>query len=253
MIRKINFTARKRIKRNDVEILLLRENGNISFEANLMKLHEYDFPKDSHIFLEAYRISNWQRFSLGKLSSLTETYSDHLNGFGSPEGIRFRVKVIDNGISHKLIAKADSIPFNKPDEEEIEVIPILPVVPSDELDYEIFRVDFSGDYPILLINSNVGNYKEIARSAAFISLVYPSVFKEILEKIFLIDKQIEMVDYDEWHTKWLIFLKHLPGLGDLPKVDQIEDCYDYIQRAIEVFAKKIDSRHKFIDFWSGEE
>jgi len=56
------------------------------------------------------------------------------------------------------------------------------VIPSRELREEVFRVDFSGEQVSLLINSELGNYKEIGRSAAFISLVLPAVLREVLTK-----------------------------------------------------------------------
>ena len=181
MIRRFNYTHRIRIRRKDVRITLEEDNGKFSFDADLSALAGYELPPESLVFVEAYRQTNWMRFDFGQVGAIAPQKNRALSQFDSPEGLLFRVKVTPKGDIHTLLAEADRIPLMRPDEAEGERIPLLPVKPQ-KLGEEIYRVDFSGDRPLLLINSEAGNYTDIGRSPAFVSLVYPAVLREILTR-----------------------------------------------------------------------
>lgn len=252
MIRRFNYTNRVRIRRKDVMITLRNQNGENRFDADLSKLSNYDFPPESLIFLEAYRQTNWMRFEYGRVGALIPPKNLCLAQFGSCEGVLFRIKITAVDDSHRLLAEADAIPLVMPDQEEGEREPLLPVIPSKELDDEIYRLDFSGDRPVLLINSEVGSYKNIGRSPAFLSLVIPAILREILTRIIIIDKQMEEEDMEDWHSRWIRFIKQFPGIGENPVIEDNDECSDWIQTAVAVFAKKQKTRGKFLEFWRDE-
>ncbi|MCK6584498.1 MAG: hypothetical protein L6Q49_15495, partial [Anaerolineales bacterium] len=176
----------------------------------------------------------------------------YLKLFNTPTGIKFRVKVTAPGKIHKLLAEADAIPLIAPEEENYSNAPLLEVMPSQELGDEIYRVDFSEGTPVLLINSEMGSYKLIGRSPAFLSLALPAVFREILTKILVIDKMADDNDMEDWHCRWIRFVKLLPGTDEIANVDDVEKCLDWIQDTVGMFAKKQKLGMQFKEFWRDE-
>jgi hypothetical protein len=248
MIRRFNYTDRLRIRRSDVRIVLREKDGQLEFDADLRALAEYDLPPDSFVFVEAYRQTNWMRFDFGQVGAISPEANRALSQFDSPDGILFRVKVTPNGDTHTLLAEADRIPLARPEQSEGERTPLLPVKPQ-KLGEEIYRLDFSDDRPLLLINSEAGNYADIGRSPAFVSLVYPAVFREILTRILLVEKHDDDSNADDWKSQWLRFASQNPGLGELPEPEDTEARSDWIEKAVSVFAKQLQTRAKFADFW----
>src|SRR3989442_1117841 len=93
MIRRINYTGRRRISRDDVKIVLYESNGSpAKFDAKL-ELASYGLPDDAIIFVEAYRQTFLMRFNFGTVSKIEQPSDHFLAEFESPEGILFRVKV----------------------------------------------------------------------------------------------------------------------------------------------------------------
>lgn len=252
MIRKLNYTDRVKIKREDVVIKLITNNDENWFDADLSRLANYNLHPGSLVFLEAYRLTNWMRFDFGRVGKITPPKDSHLRLFNTPMGIKFRVKVTSPGDNHKLLAEADAIPLLTLEQENYDNNPLLEVEPSKELGHEIYRVDFSEGKPVLLINSVVGNYKLIGRSPAFLSLALPSVFREILTKILVIDKWTDDNDIEEWHCRWIRFVKLLPGTDEMPDIEDVEECLDWIQNTVSMFAKKQKLRMQFKEFWRDE-
>lgn len=250
MIRRFNYTDRIRIRRKDVHITLREENGKFAFDADLSALGDYELSPESFVFVEAYRQTNWMRFDFGQVGAITPAKNRDLSQFESPDGLLFRVKVTPNGDIHTLLAEADRIPLVRPEQDQGERTPLLPVKPQ-KLGDEIYRVDFSGDRPLLLINSDAGNYTDIGRAPAFVSLVYPSVFREILSRVLLIEKHEDDASSDDWKSQWVRFALFHPGLGELPNPEDTDGRADWIDRAVSAFAKQLQARAKFAEFWKG--
>jgi hypothetical protein len=253
MIRRFNYTDRIRINRHDLQITLKDKNGVLWFDADLMKIENYSLPPESQVFVEAYRQTNWMRFSFGTIGNLVPPEERSLNPFNNSEAILFRVKVTSSGNIHKLLAEADRIPLLKPEETEEDLISLLPVKPQ-KLGDEIYRLDFSGDYPVLLINSDAGESRDIGYSSVFYSLVYPAVLREILMRVIVIDKYTDDSDMSDWRQQWVKFAKRLPGLGDLPEGDNHDDDRQiWVEDAVASFAKKLKLLSKFAEYWKKED
>src|SRR6266571_2707793 len=93
MIRRINYTGRRRINREDVKIVIYDGNGGpAKFDARL-ELSSYSLPPDAIVFVEAYRQTFLMRFNFGSISRIELPSDRFLTEFESPEGILFRVKV----------------------------------------------------------------------------------------------------------------------------------------------------------------
>jgi hypothetical protein len=251
MIRKLNYTDRVKIKREDVVIKLTKNNDENWFDADLSRLANYNLPPESLLFLEAYRLTNWMRFDFGRIGKITPPKNPHLKLFHTPIGIKFRVKVTAPSAIHKLLAEADAIPLITPEQEYYPNAPLLEVQP-EELGDEVYRLDFSNGNPVLLINSELGNYKHIGRHPAFLSLALPAILGEILTRILVGQQWSDDSDFEDWRCRWIKFVKSLPGVDEIPEVVNVEECLDWIQDTVSIFAKKQKLRLQFKEFWRDE-
>jgi hypothetical protein len=250
MQRRFNYTGRKRIDRKDVRISLTSEEGDITFDANLDSLRKYDLPKDASVFVEAYRQTNWMRFHFGNIGAISPPHNRALAIFDSPEGIHFRVKVTASGTAHNILAEADGIPLLASDAVDDERTSLLPVKPQKGMK-EVFRVDFSGTEPILLINSDIGSYTDIVTSPIFAGIAYPAILREILTRIVIVDEQEESDELDNWKSRWMKFCNLLPSVIPFVADGTDDDKTEWIDSVVSSFAKKIDAAKKFNAAWEG--
>jgi hypothetical protein len=115
------------------------------------------------------------QWSWGTISAPRVPPDRRLTEFDVPDGVLFRVRVVQPpGLEHhKLLGEADGIPFVKAGEADDRRRPLLEPVP-DELDQQLWKLDLESDPPRLLVNKAAQpSWRELARSPAFIALVYP--------------------------------------------------------------------------------
>lgn len=249
MIRRFNYTTRIKIFQKDVTITLFDKDGKLSFNADLANLSSYDLPEGSSVFVEAYRQTEWKRFGFGKIGAIKASDDRDISFFGSRSGILFRVKVTDE-TTGKLIAEADRIPFIMPDQQENPRLPLLPVCPKN-LGDQIYRIDYSGNQTILEINLDAISPHQIAHDPGFIALAYPSIVREILTKILIIEEHFDVSEEDSWMTNWLRFANSYPSVGEMPsEKDSHEECYEWIESVVSAFCKQQHVRKNFASVWS---
>jgi hypothetical protein len=128
-----------------------------------------------------------------------------------------------------------------PDEEEPSRQSILSVKSDKTLEKRIWRLDFK-DEPVLLVNSALGEKWDVVRDQAFMALVMPEVLEAILVRILLVDKH-RNDDVDEenegWHSKWLRFVRSIPGTTDQPDIDEKAALEDWIEGIVGAFSRKL--------------
>jgi hypothetical protein len=252
-IRRLNYTGRKKIRRDDVSIAL-HEKPNVpaTFDADLSKLSGYKLPDDGVVSVEARQQTRWMRFGYGTVGRITPAADRTLTEFDSPDGILFSVKVTAvTGDAGKLLAEADGIPVRFPGEADERRNPLLPVK-SDDTGHEVYRLDFSNDPPMLLVNRAAGDKDAIARSPLFMSIVYPAVLREILNRILYVEEFDDPDDDGEnWQARWLRFAGGLAGVGSVPPKDD-GDRDQWIDDAVAAFAKQQTMLDRFIADWRKE-
>jgi hypothetical protein len=249
-IRRLNYTGRKRINREDVGIALYEREGEpATFDADLAALQKYNLSVDALVFVEARLQTRWMRFPFGTIGAITPHADRRLLEFDSTEGVVFSVKVTStSGRTGMVLAQADRIPVRSPGEVEERRLPILPVK-ADDLGHEVYRVDFSGPTPMLLINRAAGDKDTLARSPLFMSLVYPAALREILNRIVRIEEYEEFdEDGDGWMDRWLKFATRLSGVGTVPSKDD-DDPDQWIDDAVAAFARKQTMLDRFLAGW----
>src|SRR5262249_35811968 len=147
-------------------------------------------------------------------------------------------------------AEADKIPVRRPEDSEDHRLPLLPVQPAD-LGSQVWRLDFSNE-PALLINKGVGDWRAGARSPVVRSLLWSAASPEVLTPIPFMDDYPDLDDRDEWRTRWLLFASSNPGVGDPPAEDARDLFEDWIESAVEAFAKRQQLFNHFLAFWQAE-
>ena len=146
------------------------------------------------------------------------------------------------------MAAADRIPLGKP-EDEADKETILQVVPF-ELGDEVWRVDLD-DEPRLLVNKSASaDWRQMALSPVFVSLVYPSALRQILTTI-LASGHRDAEDDTDWRSKWLRFATLLPGVDpEAPPKEEGEDAeLRWVDEAVAAFARKLGLKEKFSGAW----
>lgn len=247
MIRRLNYTGRVKIHRTDLKLTTREDGGVFGFDASL-DLKDYELPAEALVFVEAYRQTSWMRFPFGTVANLQAPENRVLSEFESVEGILFRVKVTQAKDEHILLAVADRIPLALPDDDANRES-ILPVYPA-ELGDELWQVDMD-DEPRLLINkSATADWRQLAQSPIFVSLVYPAVLRQIVTSI-LVEGYTDIDDETEWRSKWLRFSVLLPGVDpELPDKDKGENAISqWVEDAVAAFAKKLMLKEKFAEAW----
>lgn len=234
-IRRLNFTRRRRILREDVDIVLHQQTSPPTFDAHL-NFERYGFPPDAHVFVEAYRQTTVSRFDFGTVSVPCQPTSTSLDEFESPAAILFRVRVTATaGRSGVLLGVADRMRPRQPNEKPDRRIPLLPPRP-DDLGEELWRVEFSSTATYLVINNRLPDWKETARDPRFRALAFPSAMRRILERILYVDDYTTTDDDQDWHSLWLRFASTLPGSGHVPR--NRDEYDDWIEDAVAAFARR---------------
>jgi hypothetical protein len=252
-VRRLNYTGRKRINREDARITL-QDSGAppATFDATL-RLAGYGLPPGADVYVEAYRQTTWMRFAFGTVGNVAPPGDRRLAQFDDTEALLFRVRVSSpddrRGV---LLAEADRIRPCRPEEKITRRVPLLPVRPDRDLGSQVFRVDFS-DSPILLINAAARDWRGVSRDPAFVSLVFPAVFWEILMRVMCVDKVLDDDDLHDWRCRWVRFAKTLAGVPDMPGETEDQDAViDWIEEVVSSFCRRCKMMDRFKEYWSKE-
>lgn len=254
-IRSFNYTGRRRIIREEVSLKLSQSAEKIGlFDADIRLAKSHSLPADALVSVEAYRAASasWMRFPYGTVGALKPPTDRRLLEFDGTDGILFRVKVTSSGDRQGLIlAEADSLSPQEPDQDEHSKQSILPVRSDKNLDQRIWRLAFEPRGPVLLVNSALGEKWEVVRDQAFMTLVMPEVVEAILTRILLLEEYKHDDDQEEdaggWYSQWLRFARSIPGTTEQPFGDDEEVIEEWIEEVVGAFSRKL----KILDKYEG--
>lgn len=250
-VRTLNYTNRKRILREHARITIHEDKTGCTFDAGL-NLADYRLPGEARVFVEAYRQTQQMRFSYGQVGAMRIPENRNLRDFGSAEGVLFRVKVVTGIDPHGLLlAEADQIRPRKSTDADEDRVPLLPVVPDENMGEEIWKIEFDDQQTLLRMNSRLGDWRALARDPAFVALVYPAVFRMVLRQILLHDKHRDSEDEDDWRSRWLRFAVDLHGVASPPEEDNEAGLEDWIDTAASAFCSRQNIFAIHERFWTG--
>jgi hypothetical protein len=171
-----------------------------------------------------------------------------LNDFGVPEGILFRIKISANAtdMQGQLLAEADAIRPRLPDQEDVNVDPLIQHMPADDIGEELWRVDFSGDMPLLKINKSIAiGVDQFLSDPQYRAVYAPAVMRQVLLRILVVERDGEDDDDDSWQAKWLRFASSVLGVGNPPDADDsesglqnLDQLESWIDDAVEAFVSR---------------
>lgn len=245
MIRKFNYTGRKKIVRARVPVTLRQEAGGLfAFDA-VINLEGLGLPEEADVFVEAYHRTSYMRFPFGKVGDITPPDNRLLAEVEPGVLPHFRIKVVMEG---RILASADTIMPRRSEDEPKDKLSLLPVEFQDLGDL-IWRLDLSNG-PVLQLNSAIEDIREIARSdQSFFVLVYPEIIRQVLRYILVVEKYSdEECDEEDWQSGWLRFAKGLPGIERPPSADYlttVQDREDWIEDVVMAFCRKWRVRDRF--------
>ncbi len=216
MIRNINYTGRRHITNRNVDIRISKSKDNIPDFNATFDFNDLDVPKDSLIFLEAYDRYSLMRFECGTVGNPSSMNNVKLDKIQNRDAINFRIKIVDIKDKHGLLlAESDKIISRDkwPPESLLRVR-------LRDIGNQIWLLDYDPIHgPILVLNSNLTNVgiKEFAQhDHLFQSLVLPSILREILTRIVVIEQNLDEEGPD-WQNKWMKYITQKMGISDPPE------------------------------------
>ena len=196
--RRLNFTQRRSISGQMVEIVLHRADGDsqiATFDVHL-DLSPLDLPHDAPVRVEAYRGRSAMRFDWGTVGFPAPPAVCQLDSVPFPP--RFRVMVLAPDGSGRLLALGDKLTPRWQDERSS-----LLEVEFTDLGMEVWRLKFDefGGGPVLEVNKDIKDVSHAVRhDQAFRSLVLPEVLRSILTRALIVDG--ENPDDNEEGSNW---------------------------------------------------
>lgn len=122
---------------------------------------------------------------------------------------------------------------------------LLDVEPRDDLDQEVWRLDFGdgADGAVLQVNNTIPDIvRLVSADPQFRSLVFPQVLRTILQHIVLVEQlDPDDPDGDQIWADWIALAKRQTG-GDIPQLtdtdnnQQRRQALDWIETAVKSFA-----------------
>jgi|TARA_Y100000310_G_scaffold198272_1_gene198323 hypothetical protein len=244
MIRKFNYTDRKKIPSDYIKITLRNESKQAFFNAEIKPLDSLNIQDDAILVLEVYDRGSYQRFDFGTVEFPTppKAYESFLSEIQEVDAVSFRLRAIDKSESiGKIVASTISIRVWAEEVSEARKRSLLPVKRGpigDAVWLVNFDVPDDGE-PELIVNKEFDEIaiREILRTDAyFTSLIYPAVLNEILTEAIIV-RGIKMEeDSDGWERKWLKFVYAFSGVSPLPEGANHNYCREWINEIVSQFS-----------------
>lgn len=177
MTSRINFTGRKRITRDRVDVQVERAQGSLLATISHLGLDGLGLPDHAQLFVEVYHQTFFHRFQCGTVSAPDLPKESGIADFAAPELLHSRVRVVavDGSQAGQLLALADRLPVSVIGGEG-KSRGLLPVGPGS-LGSQFWKMDITGDYPQILINESIADWKSVAQDPWFKSLVFPEALR----------------------------------------------------------------------------
>lgn len=244
MIRRFNYTDRRKLPRENINLRLNRNGSAMTFDAEFTGFESMGLSGSAQVFVEAYYQSTYMRFDFGTIATLQIPPDRQLSAFYDGSPVNFRIKIVAaSGEAGRILAVADHLnPVREDDENKRD--PLIPVRMVGGMGQEIWRVVWDATGPVLELNQEQAGIKEtILQKHIFRSMVLPEVLRTVLSRI-LID-EMDLEDENSERAKlWLKFVatfhnEAIPDDRDSSNVD------NWVNRVVQSFC----SRHRFFDAW----
>jgi len=212
MIRKFNYTGRKRVRRDAVAIVLAGGEGDSRRFNAAFDLEGLGLPTDARVYVEAYRASSYKRFAFGTVGNLTPAPDRSLDDIDPNVDLRFRVKVVDEAHgAGRIVGVADGLTPQAPDQDAKKREPLVPlqIVDLGERVWRLSLQEFPDGPVVLQVNSRIADIEHIAKhDRGFRTVVFPSILEQVLTYLLRID-EYDADDMQLEVQKWFRFAAEL--------------------------------------------
>lgn len=248
MIKHVNFTGRRRIPRERVDIEVF-DGQPRTFNATI-NLDGISLLPDAAVILEAMCAGSnvIERFECGTVGNLKPLESQPLREIEG-ENVFFALRVIDRSERFgRILGVAENIrPERAGKQTATGRRGILPIERTD-LGEEVWKLDFRDHEVFLLVNKDIPGLVETVQSdPLFFAVVYPQIVRRVLAKAFDEDVDIEEEE-DRWPIMWLRFGKNLHPARENPPTgtDRKEEADDWIEDVVEAFCNSHEMKSKYL-------
>lgn len=257
MIKRLNFTARRRIARKHISVEIY-DGSPPRFDATI-DLTGTPMPADARVFLEALSTGSSivRRFDFGRVSAITPPTQRVLTDIDLDHTF-FALKVVEDDSPRvgRILGIAEQIrPRRAGKPAEPASRGILPIVECDGLGEQLWDVDLEGNDACLRVNKKVAGLKDRARhDPLFYAVVYPAVIRQILTRA--IDEGAELDEASSrWQVLWLRFGKELHPFKESPptREDGPEMQREWVDATLDAFCLRHTLATAFRDRSSRDE
>lgn len=254
MLRKFNYTGRKKIETTRVKIVIHENSGEKYFDLVSLNLEGMELPDSASIYIEPHMNASFKRFYFGTVGNRENPEDRSLEGLPFSGIIYFRVKVVDeSGIHGRLLASAP----------KIKTKPLVPGVVSgksllhvdfDDIGPKIWNLSFpddtGSDYirPTLQVNNkDINNVEDAVGSDTFICLVYPAIVREIAKKVAFFTDDYDEGD-DHWKSLWYKYFRSKLNIPEKPENNEEnrENLDIWVDDVVNSFCRLNRVKQKFI-------
>lgn len=110
MIRRFNYTGRRKIPSEGLRFRLHRNGSGMSFDAEISGLEKIGVPSSALVFVEAYYQAAYMRFDYGTVGQVQIPPDRCLVAFYDGSPVLFRVKIVNSlGEAGRIMAVADRL------------------------------------------------------------------------------------------------------------------------------------------------
>ncbi len=253
MIKRVNFTGRRRIPRNRVDIEVY-DGQPRTFDAKI-DLDGISLLPRAAVYLEAMCAGSnvIERFGFGEVGAIVPPKDPRLLELEG-ENVFFALKVVDSTErSGRILGIAEHIrPQRAGKQTAAGRRGILPVEPKD-LGQQLWKLEFTEHDVFLYVNKDVPGLVDRVRSdPLFYAAVYPEVVRQVLARAIRENADIEEDD-DRWPILWLRFGKNLHPTREAPPSSDAseEDQEEWVDEVVDAFCESHTLRDKFASASAG--
>lgn len=258
MIRRLNYTDRKRIEKSTVSITIDKAHSPRMAAADISAAlgATTGLPADAKIILEAYCRYHIERIPMGTVGTPVPIIAARplACADGIADRLRFNVKVVQKtGGPGLLKALAKSVPPVFINDLSLGM-GILRTGLKD-LKNQIWQLHIDEDGPILYLNNAVNGAQNVFRSDEIVvSLILPEILRQILRRVAFADNgevvKFDGYDADAWERDWISFAgsmgENVENLADKDEAkDWIDGCVGRFctkHKILEQFMGKIEAK-----------
>jgi hypothetical protein len=238
MKKRINFTGRRKLASEHIEIRVQKPEGQKypMFTASIAPASMDGLDKNARVYIEPYVVSSSMRFDFDTVSQPKIPAETLLSELDREESFLFRVKVVDeSGQVGKILADASGIQPKDADDDGINRKSLFPVQWLD-LGERIWRVDLNPHTgPVLQVTTKVPELPTKLKNDPLLQgVIYPQAFREVL---WFIIREEEIDDDLPWVQNWREFIRKLTSVNlDEETPEDDEDREDFVEDAVKAFS-----------------